>query len=152
MLTKTKIALAVVGSLVAGGIGLATAQPAPAADQPIRTQVIQKFDTNGDGQLDAQERANMRAAFKAKREARRAKMLAKWDTNHDGKLEPNELAAMRETRAEKMFKHLDANGDGQLSFEEFQQARMFHPRGGMFRGGPNGANGGGNGGNTDGTP
>jgi hypothetical protein len=142
MLTKTKIALAVCGSLIAGGIGLAAAQPAAAAPtdngQPIRTQVIQKYDTNGDGVLDANEKAAMRADFKAKREAKRAKMLAKWDTNRDGKLEPNELAAMREVRAEKMFKHLDVNGDGQLSLEEFQQARMFHPRG-MFRG-PRGGN------------
>ncbi len=133
MLTKTKMALVVCGSLIAGGIGLAAAQPAAANDQPIRTQVIQKYDTNGDGVIEGNERAAMRADFKAKREARRAKMLAKWDTNHDGKLEPNELAAMREAKAEKMFKHLDVNGDGTLSFEEFQQARMFHPRG-MFRG------------------
>jgi hypothetical protein len=139
MLTKTKMALLVCGSLVAGGIGLAAAQPAAAApDQPIRAQVIQKYDTNGDGVLDANEKAAMRADFRAKREAKRAKMLAKWDTNHDGKLEKNELAAMREARAEKMFKHLDVNGDGQLSFEEFQQARVFHPRG-MFRG-PQGGN------------
>ncbi|HEY1546384.1 MAG TPA: EF-hand domain-containing protein [Kofleriaceae bacterium] len=127
------MALLVCGSLVAGGIGLAAAQPAAAPDQPIREQVIQKYDTNGDGVLDANEKAAMRADFRAKRETHRAKMLAKWDANHDGKLEKNELVAMREARAEKMFKRLDVNGDGQLSFEEFQQARLFHPRG-MFKG------------------
>jgi hypothetical protein len=155
MLMKTKlVALAVMGSLVAGGIGLAAAQgittpqPAPSADvgNPggggFRQRMLEKYDTNGDGKLEPNERAAMRADLKAKREARREKMLAKWDLNGDGKLEPNERAAMRQARAEKAFKRLDTNGDGQLSLQEFEQAKMFQGhrfmRGGFGGGGTNG--------------
>jgi len=150
MLTKTKMVLAVCAAMVAGGVGLAAAQSAPAdaggTGGGFRAKMMQKYDSNGDGKLEPNERAAMRADFMAKREARHEKMLAKWDTNHDGKLEPNERQAMLEARAEKSFKRLDANGDGVLSFEEFQQAKLFHPHRGMFRGM------GGAGGNTDGQP
>jgi hypothetical protein len=155
MLTKTKIALAVCGSLIAGGIGLAAAQGYGGGNGG-RAGLIQKYDTNGDGQLDAQEIAAMRADIQAKREARRAKLLAKWDTNHDGKLEPEERMAMRQARAEEMFKRLDTNGDGELSLQEFEQARMFHRhhrRGGNGNGGGFGFGGGqGQGGTPDAQP
>jgi hypothetical protein len=162
MLTKTKLALAVMGSLIAGGIGLAAAQgittpqPAPSADvgNPgggFRQRMLAKYDTNNDGKLEPNERAAMRADMKAKREARRDKMLAKWDANGDGKLEPNELAAMRQARAEKTFKRLDANNDGVLSLQEFEQAKLF--RGHHFmRGGFGGGFGGNGGGATGGQP
>ena len=155
MLMKTKMALAVMSSMIAGGIGLAAAQgiTTPQPDQSadvsngggFRQRMLQKYDTNNDGQLDAQERAAMRADFKAKRQERREKMLAKWDANGDGKLEPSERAAMRQAHAEKAFKRLDTNGDGQLSLQEFEQGRMFsghHMRGG-FRGGAGGGTNGG---------
>jgi len=151
MLTKMKIALAVCGSLVAGGVGIAAAQGF-GGNGGGRAAVLQKYDTNGDGKLDDQERAAMRADFQAKRQVMKAKMLATYDVNHDGKLEPNERVAMREDRAEKAFKRLDTNGDGQLSFDEFKQARRFGARGHgrrMFMGGaggtagaPGGSNGG----------
>jgi hypothetical protein len=149
MLTKTKMALAVCAAL-AGAVGIAAAQPGDAGAEVgggMRGKLLQKYDANGDGKLDAQEKAAMRADWKAKREARHEKMLQKWDTNRDGKLEANELQAMREARAEKSFKKLDTNGDGVLSFEEYQQAKVFHPHRGMFRG-----LGGAAGGNTDGQP
>lgn len=124
MFTK-KIALTVLGTLLAGGIALA--------------------DRNGGGKLDDQDRAAMRAEFQAKRAAHRAKMLAEFDTNKDGKLEPEERAAMKKARAEKLFARLDTNGDGQISLEEFEQARMFrhhhHRRFGGGFGGWGGAGG-----------
>ena len=55
-----------------------------------RQKVLQKFDTNGDGKLDANERAAMKQA--------RAARIKAYDTNGDGKLDANEKAAMRASR------------------------------------------------------
>ena len=51
---------------------------------------MRKYDLNGDGKLDANERAAMQAD--------RAARLKKYDTNRDGKLDANERAAMRADR------------------------------------------------------
>jgi Ca2+-binding EF-hand superfamily protein len=100
--------------------------------------VIEKFDTDGDGQLNEKERA-------AAREARKAHMQ-QFDTDGDGKLNEEERetmrAAMEEKRGERpegeegkqgkkgkgrkptpeqrkaMMEKYDADGDGQLSEEE----------------------------------
>lgn len=130
MLTKMKIALALGGSLLVGGVGLAAAHPFGQG----KAEVIQKYDTNGDGKLDDQEKAALRADMKAKHEARRAEMLAKYDTNKDGKLDDQERAVMRAERAEEVFKKLDTDGNGQISLQEFkagQQSFARHHGGGM---------------------
>jgi Ca2+-binding EF-hand superfamily protein len=120
MLTKLKLALALSATLITGAVGIAAAQSGPDNNGPVRQAILQKYDTNGDGVLDANERAAMRADFQAKRAAHKAKMLAKYDTNHDGKLEPDERAAMRADRAAKQFAKMDTNGDGQVTLAEFQ--------------------------------
>jgi len=133
MLTKMKIALALCGSLLVGGVGLAAAQGIKDGG-PDKAAVMQKYDTNGDGKLDDSERAKLHADMKAKREAMKAEMLAKYDINKDGKLDKTERAVMKNERAEIAFKKADANGDGQLSLDEFKQLRqhqgMRHGRGG----------------------
>ena len=89
-----------------------------------RDEILQKYDTNKDGKLDDTEKAAMNADFKAKRAERKAEMLAKFDTNKDGKLD--ESGARRDAsdeRATEAFKKLDANGDGQLSLDEFKAGR-----------------------------
>jgi hypothetical protein len=118
MLTKVKVALALCGSLLVGGIGLAAAQGA-------------KPDT------DAQKQE-----WKANRADMKAKMLAKYDTNKDGKLDEAERAVMKNDRAEIQFKKLDKDGNGVLTLDEFKagrmQARHGHKHGG-FRHGKGGA-------------
>ncbi len=116
MLTKLKLALSLAAPLIAGTATYAAAQ----SSTPSHQTLIQKFDTNGDGVLDATERANMRAAFEAKHAARRQAMLDKYDTNKDGKLEPAERAAMRNDLLTQRFQKLDANGDGVISLDEFK--------------------------------
>ncbi len=130
MLTKLKLALLISAPLIAGAATYAAAQ----GSAPSHETLIQKFDKNGDGVLDDAERADMRAAFAAKRAARRQAMLDKYDTNKDGKLEPAERAAMRNDLLTRKFQKLDANGDGVVSLDEFKAgaARAMHHRHARF--------------------
>ena len=135
MLTKMKVALALCGSLLVGGAGLAAAQGFGGG--PDKATFMQKYDTNGDGKLDDAEKAQLRSDMKAKHEAKKAEMLAKYDLNKDGKLDESERAVMKNDRAEAAFKKADKNGDGQLSLDEFKSMKqhngMRHGRGGKGR-------------------
>jgi hypothetical protein len=136
MMTKIKLALVMSIGLLGSVTGIAAANGAFAGDGgPRKAEILAKYDTNGDGKLDDNERAAMRADFKAKRQARKAEMLAKYDTNKDGKLEPNERAVMKTEMATKRFAKLDTNGDGVISKDEFLAGAQKMHGGGHFRGG-----------------
>lgn len=125
MLTKLKLSLLLATPLVAGAATYAAAQGdhAPA-------DVIKKFDTNGDGVLDDAERAQKKAAWKARRAERRQEALTRYDANKDGTLDPAERQAMRDDRLASRFQKLDANGDGKLTLDEFKAGadQGFHGR------------------------
>jgi hypothetical protein len=104
MLTKIKLALALSATLVAGATTFALA------------------DANGGGRG---------GDFSAKRAEMKQKMLEKYDINNDGKLDKAERTAMRHDRMVESFKKLDANGDGVVSFAEFEKGAQF----GFGRGG-----------------
>src|SRR5215470_9132680 len=117
---------AFVATLGAGIAGVALADQDDAAPEGRKAEMLQKYDTNHDGKLDANERQAMKEAFRAKREQRRAEMLARFDTNKDGKLEPEERAAMMKTLSAERFAKLDTNHDGVLSLDEFQAGAGRH--------------------------
>jgi len=105
-------------------------------DPERRQQLLEKFDTDGDGKLDPDERA-------AAREARRARIREKLDTNGDGEVSEDERARFRDGHARcqgrrggcgprgrrgrgrlrSMRKAADRDGDGAVSEEERNAAR-----------------------------
>ena len=81
-----------------------------------RQKVLQKFDKNGNGQLDPDEREAAKEAIQKRREQgggkgpggqvgqdpeRRKKLLEKFDTDGDGKLSDSERAAAKEARGKR---------------------------------------------------
>ena len=116
MLTKRTLALLIAAPLMAGATTYAVAQ----GDGPTRKELIQKFDQNGDGKLDDAERAQMKAAFEAKRAEHHQEMLAKYDTNKDGKLDAAERKVMRNEKLTQRFQAMDKDGDGKLTLDEFK--------------------------------
>jgi hypothetical protein len=124
MTKKLKLVLALCASLVGG---VASAQGiAPDASIPVKGPFMAKFDTNGDGVLEPNERAAMRAAIQAKRAAHKAKMLAKYDINHNGVLDPSERKTMIDDRAAKQFAKMDVDGKGVITLAEFQAFQETH--------------------------
>lgn len=87
-------------------------------------QMIEKLDTDGDGQIT-----------KAEVEALKAEKFAEADANGDGGLSLDELEAFHEAererrmeaRRQRHFERADENGDGVISMDEFDNRR-----GGMF--------------------
>ena len=131
MLTKLKLALLVAAPLVAG-----TTYAVAQGDAPSHKDRIQKFDQNGDGTLDDAERAQMRAAFEAKRAEHHKQMLAKYDTNQDGVLDGAERKAMHDQKLTERFQAMDKNADGKLTLDEFKAGAA--AKGGFHRHGRHG--------------
>ncbi|MEC8337655.1 MAG: EF-hand domain-containing protein [Planctomycetota bacterium] len=90
-----------------------------------RAWLLEKFDANGDGQLDREERNT----------ARKARILKKFDADGDGKLDNTEKDRARAAREKfqqqhggnqvkrkEMLERFDADGDGKLSNEERKKA------------------------------
>ena len=85
----------------------------------MRAKILEKFDTNNDGQLDETEKEALKKAMaerrasgegkgdRAGREDMHKKMLEKFDTNKDGKLDETEREALKKAMAERR-----ASGEG----------------------------------------
>ena len=95
-------------------------------------EVIAKFDKDGDGELNEEERA----AAHAEREKHHAEMIATYDTDKDGELSKSERKAMR-------IALFDADGDGTLNDTEKEAAKkeMMKHRGPRGEGKGKGAKG-----------
>lgn len=131
----------VFGAMAAAGAAL-IAVGANAADGKGRAGHWEKMDTNGDGEITADEmserfaehleeadtdgsggvsKEEMKAFHKARREAHREKMNP--DKNDDGIVDRTEFL----NAAQERFERMDKNGDGVLSEDE-QRRRGHHRR------------------------
>ena len=102
--------------VIAAAIGLSGAAHAeegkgPRPPHKLPPEVIAKFDKDGDGKLNDDEKAEAKAA-------RKKEMLEKFDADKDGKLNDDEKAAMREEVKKKMLEKFDKDGDGELNEDE----------------------------------
>ena len=94
-------------------------------DRPLPPEMMQKFDKDGDGKLNEEERAAAKEAMKGREEAYRKEMLEKFDKDGDGKLSEEEHEAAKKERMEKhearkkeLLAKYDKDGDGELSEDE----------------------------------
>lgn len=103
--------------------------------QAFHAAKIAALDTNGDGNISAEELTAGREARKAERAAERsARMIESLDANDDGVLSIAELEARGGDRGEermaRMFDKVDTDDDGAISLAEAEAAKkMMHKRG-----------------------
>ena len=91
--------------------------------RPSREEMIKKFDTDGDGKLSAEERAEVRKEFMAK--GKLPFVVKEFDKDGDGKLnveERSEARAKMADRKKEAIKEFDKDGDGKLNEEERKAA------------------------------
>lgn len=136
---------AVVAGLLATSLTAQVAGPAgapgrgrPAVRTALDPEVLQKFDANGDGKIDAVERDAMlvdrQEKLEAERKAAAEERIREFDKDGDGKLSPGEFEAMRiqvirrhnaqkpkrplSPVAQDALKRFDKDGDGKLNDAE----------------------------------
>ena len=97
---------------------------------PGKDEILKKFDTDGDGKLNEEERKKVRDEMASRRSGLPPLLAQKFDKDRDGKLSDQERAAFRKemvNKGRKLSPHLmqrfDKNGDGVLSEEERSDAR-----------------------------
>ncbi len=104
-------------------------EPRPAFAGSYHKKMLERHDTDKDGQISDEER---RAAFAAMRERGRQHMLERYDKDQDGELSAEERAAMRADRAgpwkakirEWQLRDYDHDGDGELDEEETAELKV----------------------------
>ena len=97
--------------------------PEDAKEKKTPAKMVEKFDKDGDGKLNDEERAEAKASEgKMKVGKKRAEMIAKFDKDGDGELNKEEEAALRADKKQKLIEQFDEDKDGKLNEEE--EAKM----------------------------
>lgn len=92
-------------AILIAGVTMADARRVEGAERAV----FETLDIDGNGEVTQAEMATVRKA-----------RFDEMDTDNNGALTKAELAVRSEKRAERAIKHLDANGDGQLTFAEME--------------------------------
>ena len=124
---KTKTLIVIAAAIGLSGAAHAEEGKGPRPPHKLPPEVIAKFDKDGDGKLNDDEKAEARAARGEMEAARKKEMLEKFDADKDGKLNDDEKAAMREEVKKKMLEKFDKDGDGKLNEEERAELRKTMP-------------------------
>ena len=114
--------------------------------EEYRKQLLEKYDANGNGEIDEDERDKMRDDYRKRAEEQRKQWeLQRYDANKDGELDEQELAkqaadreerekrmaeyrAQAEERRKKWIAEWDADGDGELNEKERDAMRETYRR------------------------
>ena len=98
---------------------------------PSKEEILKKFDTDGDGKLNEEERKKVRDEMVSRRSGLPPLLAKKFDKDGDGKLSEDERAAFRKEMASKgrklpphLMQRFDKDGDGTLSEEERAAAKQ----------------------------
>ncbi|MBK7404592.1 MAG: EF-hand domain-containing protein [Phycisphaerales bacterium] len=98
--------------------------------EKMRAEAVKRFDKDGDGKLDDEERAAMRAEFEKRGGEVRQLMVRRFDADGDGQLNEQEMDVarkeIREVRQQirdRIVPEYDLDGDGELSDSEREAAR-----------------------------
>ena len=109
-------------------------KPGSKEGRPSREEIIKKFDKDGDGKLNEEEKAELRKKM-AERSGGGRKLppflMKKFDKDGDGKLSDEEKAEARkamEARRKEMIGKFDKDGDGKLNEEERKAAMAARPK------------------------
>ena len=93
-------------------------------------RILDKFDKDGDGTLNENERSELKQAMSQRREANRAKMLKRFDSDKNGQLSPEEKKAAVPVITEErkkikaaVLEHFDKDDDGKISIDEREGIR-----------------------------
>jgi Ca2+-binding EF-hand superfamily protein len=120
---KTKQLFIIATSIGLFGVAHAEEGKPQRPERKMPPEMLKKFDKDGDGKLNEEERAAAKAAREEMMKAHKAEMLKKFDKDGDGKLSAEEEAAMKEERKKMMMERFDKDKDGVLSDEEKAEMR-----------------------------
>lgn len=90
---------------------------AAAKFQAKKAEIVKRFDSNGDGKLDAAERTAAKPTLK---EERKEKQEARYNKVQE------KFSQLPADKQQKLLQRFDKDGDGKISQDEFKQARREH--------------------------
>jgi hypothetical protein len=121
-----------VGPATHGNPGGSGVEGGPGGDdarrQEHRQRMLQEFDTNHDGQLDDNERAQMRQAMQKRRAQKQGAGPGGAGSGEHGIGQAGEGNGFNNPRRQMMMQKFDANHDGQLDDSEKAQMHEFMQR------------------------